>query len=425
MEFKISFKVNLKDNDNLLQQILHDDTLTDEALNIIKMKINIQKAKEMHPYPIHYSEKSGYFTSVDDNTQPTGKRKIRRKTEESLWEKLAEWYIDKYSLNITFKELVETCLEKRNVQNHESTYKRLMASWNSYYLNEPLSASLLQKPVAKITSLDLREWAELLLKKHFPVDKKKFSRIFSIVNQTLEYASDEDIALIPSNTWQKARKKLNKDLIVEKQTPLDEEQVFTDEERKKIKQMVHDDLKRYKQSSASGLQVLFLFETGVRIGECCGLKWTDVKDGRLYISRQADNNGVREWTKTVSGKRDIPLTTEAQNILDEVKKFNDMHGYNHEWIFQSDNEKYDYRLSYNSADRKLRKLCKRLGTIIKSPHKCRKTCISTLLDCPTLNDRTVQRFAGHRDISTTIQFYSFERKDKEQQALIIDQALSL
>ena len=71
------------------------------------------------------------------------------------------------------------------------------------------------------------------------------------------------------------------------------------------------------------------------------------------------------------------------------------------------------------------KLCKRLGTIIKSPHKCRKTCISTLLDCPTLNDRTVQRFAGHRDISTTIQFYSFERKDKEQQALIIDQALSL
>ncbi len=36
--------MNLKDNDNLLQQILHDDTLTDEALNIIKMKINIQKS---------------------------------------------------------------------------------------------------------------------------------------------------------------------------------------------------------------------------------------------------------------------------------------------------------------------------------------------------------------------------------------------
>ncbi len=167
--------MNLKDNDNLLQQILHDDTLTDEALNIIKMKINIQKAKEMHPYPIHYSEKRVailHLLMIIHNQLE--KEKSEEKTEESLWEKLAEWYIDKYSLNITFKELVETCLEKRNVQNHESTYKRLMASWNSYYLNEPLSASLLQKPVAKITSLDLREWAELLLKSIFLLTRKSF-----------------------------------------------------------------------------------------------------------------------------------------------------------------------------------------------------------------------------------------------------------
>ena len=76
--------MNLKDNDNLLQQILHDDTLTDEALNIIKMKINIQKAKEMHPYPIHYSEKSGYFTSVDDilSGEKIPEDKVKEKSEE-------------------------------------------------------------------------------------------------------------------------------------------------------------------------------------------------------------------------------------------------------------------------------------------------------------------------------------------------------
>ena len=417
--------MNLNEND-VLKQIMLDDTLgIDEALNIIKMKKNIQKAKEIHPYPIHYSEKSGYFTSVDDNTQPTGKRKIRRKTEDSLWEKLSEWYIDKCNFNITFKELGEKWLEWRNVPNHENTYKRLIASWNAYYLNEPLSDFLLQKPVVKITSLELREWAEKLLKKHFPVDKKKFSRIFGIINQCFEYACDEDVSLIATNTWQKARKKINKDLIVTKQTPPDEEQVFTDEERRQIKQMVHDDLAHYKQSSSCGLQILFLFETGLRIGECCGLKFSDIKGNRLYIRRQADNNSVREWTKTDTSTRDIPLTTEALRILNEVKEFNDSHGYTHEWIFQSANAKYDYRLSYNSADRKLRKLCKRLGTVTKSPHKCRKTCISTLLDCPTLNSRTVQRFAGHSNISTTLQFYSFERKTKEEQALIIDNALSL
>lgn len=272
----------------------------------------------------------------------------------------------------------------------------------------------------------LTEWAESLLKKHYPVDKKKFSRMFSIIRQCFEYASDEDVANLTADTWAKARKKINRELITESPAPLDEEQVFTDDERRQIIEMVHSDLQRYqKQASSAGLQILFLLETGLRIGECCGLKWSDVKGNRLYIQLQADNDGVRNWTKTGGSRRDIPLTTRAQDILREVSNFNEAHGYGHEWIFQSDNPAYDYRLSYNAADRKLRKLCARLKTVSKSPHKLRKTCISTLLDSPDVNDRTVQRFAGHSDISATYRFYNFERKSKEEQALAIDAALSL
>ena len=101
------------------------------------------------------------------------------------------------------------------------------------------------------------------------------------------------------------------------------------------------------------------------------------------------------------------------------------HCFDKEWISQSSNPEYDYRLSYNAADRKLGKLCKRLGSVKKSPHKLRKTCLSTLLDKADINDRTVQRFAGHKDISTTRRYYSFERKSKEEQAIAIDHALSL
>ena len=61
----------------------------------------------------------------------------------------------------------------------------------------------------------------------------------------------------------------------------------------------------------------------------------------------------------------------------------------------------------------------------KSPHKCRKTCISALLDCSDINNRTVQRFAGHQDLSTTFGYYSFERKTKEEQAIAIDKALAI
>lgn len=94
------------------------------------------------------------------------------------------------------------------------------------------------------------------------------------------------------------------------------------------KAMVYDDLEHYpKHSSSAGLQILFLFETGLRIGECCGLKWCDVKGNHLYISRQANNDGVKDKTKTASGFRDIPLTKEAQRILEDVKAFNKTHGF--------------------------------------------------------------------------------------------------
>jgi integrase len=418
MEYNDYNKLLLKNKE------LCDIIQLDEVLDILNMKKRIQQAHELHPYEIHYTEKSGYFTEVDDASRPNGKKKIRRSSEESLWNALADWYLDN-NTNITFKELYEKWLNWKRTPNNDENIKRIQASWKAYYLDEPLSRDLLRKSVARITTLDLRSWAEALMKKHLP-DKKKFSRMFTIVNQCFEYASDEDIAIVPENIWQKARKKLNKSLLTSVPTASDESQVFTDEERRQLKIMVREDLERYKkQSSSAGLQILFLLETGLRIGECCGLKWSDIKNNRLYISRQATNEKIKNKTKTASSCRDIPLTKEAQRILEEVAAFNKEHNFTADWIFQSDNPKYDYRLSYNAADRKLRKLCSRMDTIAKSPHKCRKTCISTLLDNPNVNNRTVQRFAGHHDLSTTYNYYNFERKSKEEQAEAIDLALSL
>lgn len=410
-----------------LTNLINDDTIQiDEMLDIIAMKKRIQQVKQMHPYEIHHTEKSGWFTNVEDITQPSGKRKIRRCSEESLWEALAEWYIDKSDRNISLENLYVKWLAWKRTPKNAENIKRIEASWKAYYEGESSSKEIIRKPMAKLTSLELRTWAEDLMKKHYPVDKKKFSRIFTIINQCFEYASDEDIAIVSENTWQKARKKINKDLFVTNPTPSDESQVFTDDERRQLKIMVQEDLQKYKkQPTSAGLQILFLFETGLRIGEATGLQWSDVRNNRLYIQRQADNDGVKEWTKSSAGYRDIPLTTEAQKILEQVAEYNREHNLTAEWIFQSTNPKYDYRLSYNSADRKLRKLCARLDTIKKSPHKCRKTCISTLLDSNCVNNRTIMRFAGHQNLNTTFSYYSYERRTKEEQADAISQALSL
>ena len=66
-----------------------------------------------------------------------------------------------------------------------------------------------------------------------------------------------------------------------------------------------------------------------------------------------------------------------------------------------------------------------MDSVIKSPHKLRKTCLSALIDNPNVSNRTVQRFAGHSDITTTLTYYSFDRSSKEEQAIAINEALKL
>lgn len=396
------------------------------ALEELEMKKRLKLAKQMHKNPVYHSEKSGWITTIEDDNFPGGKRKIRKSTEEKLWEALAAWYLDNPNKDISLAEIYELWLDWKRTPSNTANINRLQISWNSYYANEPLSQELINKPLRKLTSMELRNWAENLLKKHYPVNNKKFSRMFQILNECYEYAADEDVNIVKENLWTRAKKKINKSLITVYATPSDETQVFSNEERRQMKQMVYDDLIQYSnRPTSAGLQILFLFETGLRIGECCGLKWSDVKNGRLYIQRQADNEGVKEWTKTTNGYRNIPLTKEALSILEDVRKYNEEHNHTAEWIFQSDNPAYDYRLSYDSANNKLRKLCIRLGTEIKTVHKIRKTTLSTLLDSPGISNRTVQRFAGHSDITTTQRYYNFERRSQEEQAKAIDEALSL
>lgn len=408
--------------EELLQLILDDKISLDELQDLNKMNQLLRYAKAHHKYPIYHTEKSGYFTTVDDVASPSGKRKIRKSTEKALWSALSSFYDTQRNHDVTFRELYYMWKDWRTTPNNTENMKRIEASWKAYYENEPLSSQLLVTRVDRLTSLFLRNWAESLMKKHNP-DKKKFSRMFTIINQCYEFACDEDRMIATENIWQRARKKLNKDLFQKKALSTDSSQVFTNEEIALLEHEIYEELHHPHQwnNSVSGLQILFLLQTGLRIGECCGLKWSDINGNLLSITRQATNHQVKDFTKTPTSCRTIFLTPKALNILEDVKAYNESHGLSGEWIFLNIN---NCRLGYAAAGRKLNALCIKLGIEEKSPHKCRKTVISALLDSGELNERTVQRLAGHKDIQTTFKYYSFERRTKSEQILAIEKALT-
>ena len=416
---------------------VNNDTISnEEVLRKLDMEAKILYVRQIHRNKVYYSEKSGWFTNVDDPTRPDGKRKIRKCSEERLWLALYKWYTNPPT-NAAEENAVNNKPKLEDVYNmwrewflvpgeNDSNVHRIDIAFNTYYLYEPLTQDLLHKPMAEITSLELREWADQLLRKYQPIDKQKFSRIFLSIKRCYEYASDEDYNIVPEDLWAKARKKINRKLITPHRTPSDESQVFTNDIRHILKQEILQDMDKQKsRPTSAGLQILFMLETGLRIGECCGLKWSDIKNGILQVRRQANNFEVKEWLKTTNGYRDIPLTDEALKTLAMVRAFNHKNNLTAEWIFQSKDENLDYRLSYNAVNNKLSKLCDYLGIDKKTSHKLRKTCLSNLMVSQEINTRTIQRFAGHSDITTTLRYYTYDTSSKEEQRKAINKALTI
>lgn len=413
------------DNFTEYERIEYEEVL--KKLENMNKTLQIKKLRELiteiHPYSINHSENSGWYTDVKD-CKESKRRKIKKSTEESLLFELAKYYnIELPEDSKTIRELFPAWYAWKQSPKNVETMRRYSFEWKSYYEGEPLSQSILDKSMKKLTKQDLRDWAESLIRKHNP-DHAKFTNMFAIMNQIYRYAEQEDLDIGDSTVWDKAKRMINKDLLADEEYVDDCTQVFTDEERLWLQREVRKDLVKYeKQASGAGLQILFMLETALRPGEACGLKFSDVDlvNRILHIRRQANNERVKAPKK--KSYRDIPLTDEAINLINEIIEFNTKHNFTADWIFQSNNPNYEYRLSYNAADRKLRKLCHRMNTEIKSPHKLRKTALSVI--CDTVNVKTAQRFAGHKDVSTTIKHYDFDRTSKEEQAEKINQALSL
>lgn len=410
------------DGENLSEMLQRVEFMK-EALKIKQIR---QQAKEMHPYSINHSERSGWYTDVKDSPE-SKRRKIIRKTEEDLLDYLVNFYNIKPTSEMTIKVLYSEWFKRKETPNNQETMRRYKYIWEAYYANEPLSQNIINKPINQLNKKELRDWAEELVRKHYP-NNKKFNNMFSLMNQLFTYADEEDITEIEDTAiWTKAKHMINRKLLCPDEIIEPESQIFTDEEILFIKNAVREDLLKYKkQASSAGLQILFMIETAMRIGEVCGLQWKDIdfKKKILHISRQANNERVKQ-PKTVTSIRKIPLTDEAIHILQEVQEYNTEHNFNKEWVFQSSNSHYDYRLSYNAADRKLRKLCNRMAdeneANIRSPHKLRKTTLSLL--CDSVNIKTAQKFAGHKDSSTTQKFYWFDRSSEEERDNKIRQAI--
>lgn len=200
----------------------------------------------------------------------------------------------------------------------------------------------------------------------------------------------------------------------------DNEQVFMfDKEAKIIEYLeTHQDL--------LNLGLLLLFKTGLRIGELTSLNKEDIHDKQIHISKTEtiyqDKDGkthydIKPFPKTEAGIRDVIIPDNCVWILDKIRRLCPFGQY----VFMQDGERirsYVFRTRLYSN-------CKKLGIVVKSPHKIRKTYGSKLYDSGEVPESFMMEQMGHTDISCLKKHYYYNRMNDEEKRQILNQVKAL
>lgn len=420
MADKKMYNLNDEKAIELLKYLVESGTIDVGSAEEDMKQSKLASALAMHPYKISQGKDGRWVTYLYDETKPSHRRKVVKPTLEILHEALYEHYmgeVKKASVDyITLDDIYPEWLEYKSLHTSaHSTITRINNDWNRFYKGTEITLI----PLRKLTKLKLDSWAHSMIREH-KMDKTLYYNFSGIMRQCLDYAVDKQI--VDENVFRKVRID-GRRVFTKKRKKPSETQVYSREELAGLRELALADYNsRVKTYQLAPLAVLFQFETGVRIGEVCVLRYEDIEGPYLHVRRmlRRDIREVVEHTKGGREERSVILTSEAKEIINRCKKRQKELGVESDgYIFSVDG---DY-CSYYAISDLYRKYCDKLGIPLKSSHKSRKTFISILLDA-NMNANTVREMVGHADERTTLQSYHYDRKTEDERIRLMESALN-
>ena len=397
--------------------------------NILFMKKK-EKVSEIHTYEIFQGKGKDkrWFTYIADESKESGRRKIAKQTETALYNYLYDLYFGNAKKQYENSSLSDVYIEwlkyKDTLANRSNYIRRIDCDYKKYYVNEPLSKTILTKPLKNLTKIDIETWAYAIIKK-YKLTKKAYYNMSIILRQILEYMVDKEI--LKDNPYD--RVKINTSAYRKVSKKRAETQVFFPDELPSIIECAYT-LAHEKQDE-NYLAIPLFFRSGIRIGECLGLEYSDFhpETNSIYVHRslvavekmkedgswEKRSYELSDSLKHNADPREILVVDECFQIAEKVREIQKSKGVEQELLFKvSTPAEIEY---------KLYSICDRLNILKRSTHKIRKTYISTLLN-HQIDADFVREQAGHKYLKTTLDSYTYSTTRKDKKLELLNQALA-
>lgn len=403
----------------LLQFLQEEGIIKIDDVEETMRKKELEKILKQHPYKITCCA-GRWQTYIKDDTQASGRKKLVKSTEEKLNIALYKHYKEQIEeakrTNATLKLLYPEWKEYKSSHTTAQNYiRRINNDWEKYYRD----SDIINKRIKDLDKLTLDIWAHRLIQT-YKMSKTQYYNCTIIMRQVLDYAVDSNI--IAENPFSLVRVDGRRLFRQVKKKP-DETQVYSKEELNQLSAMAWNDFYTNNKLNyrLSPLAILFQFQTGIRLGELCAVRFSDVQGDYIHIGRmyRYETGEVVNHTKGYEDRKVI-LTSTAKELIQIAKEYHVQQGFHTDgYIFSCG----DKPLSEASVAGLYSKYCNKMGTLYKSSHKSRKTYISTLID-GQVNINTIREMVGHADERTTYNSYCFDRHTEHEKQAQIETALA-
>ena len=382
-----------------------ENGMIDAAL--VQEKVEMQKRKEIldkHPYKIYQGKDEKWYTYLPcDDTR----KKIKSTSRDKLEDKVVLFWKDKDdnpTVNEVFYSWISEKLSRGEIS--KATYDRYLIDFEKYFV--------------KLKELKIKEIDECFLEDfvkdsicQFNMTAKCFSNFRTLVYGIFKFAKRKKYVQF-SITYTLQDMEISKRTF-KKVVKRAEDQVYLPKEKDKMEEYLVDN------PDIINLGLLFMFKTGVRIGELSALQICDICDYTVSIhateTRFKDNDGnvhydIKEFPKSEAGLRFAILPDKYKWILDKIIDINP----DGTFLF----EKKGRRVKTYSFRKRLEYICSdKLHMKPKSPHKVRKAYGTILLD-GNVRESTILDTMGHADIECTKGHYYFDRSGIEDKRMELD-----